>query len=340
MKKYGVNWKLLSIIASVFPFLIIIFQFNIGLEDIFSVGIMPFILASLFIIIRLFIQGIKFNYVLVSFFGKIDNTWKIILIRIGSEFVTFTTPMFVGGEIVRIAWLKKRKVPTGKASWLIIIEIITEIMAAGIFAIISGLFALIQGSLFIGSLILFTSIPVMSIWIILFFFSSKRIFQIPNFISTIIIKFGKKKGEKYINKTNKWIKDICIISKYNLKTNKTKKTFVVAFILSFAAWSFYGVSFIFIADSINYKINVFDSILAVMASNTIGNVPITIGGSGLAELGLWAYLENYDTLDFRSSENKMLWNGIIIWRVSTYHVPISISWLLLVKLALSKYTNK
>jgi len=340
MKKYRVNWSLISIIASIFPFVIIIFQFNIGINDIMSIGILPFVVASSFIIVRLIIQGIKFNYVLNSFFGKIDTIWKIILIRMGSEFVTFTTPMFVGGEIVRIAWLKKKKVPTGKASWMTIVEIVTEVIAAGVFAIISGIFALLQGSIFIGSLVLLTSIPVISLWTVLFFFSSKKIFEVPNFISILIIKLGKKRGRKYIYKTNLWIKDICIISQDNLHTRKMKKTFIISFILSLVAWSFYGMSFIFIAHSINYDVHIFDSVLAVMASNAIGNMPITVGGSGLAELGIWAYLENHDTLDFELSKDKMLWNGIIVWRISTYHIPIAITWFLLVKLALSKYAKK
>ena len=43
-------------------------------------------------------------------------------------------------------------------------------------------------------------------------------------------------------------------------------------------------------------INAFDSIMAVMGANAIGNLPITIGGSGLAEFGIVAYLNNLESI--------------------------------------------
>ena len=39
-------------------------------------------------------------------------------------------------------------------------------------------------------------------------------------------------------------------------------------------------------------------IMAVMGANAIGNLPITIGGSGLAEFGIIAYINNLDPFAF------------------------------------------
>ncbi len=333
------NWRIISVIASILPFLIIMLQFNIKLEDVFAIGITPIVIASAFMIMRLVVQGIRFNYVVKTFLGNIDSMWKIILVRMGSEFVTFTTPMFVGGEIVRVAWLRKKNIVTSKASWVTILEIVVEVIAAGTLAIISGIFALLNGAIFIGILVLITCIPVLSLWSVLFFFSSKKIFKVPNIVSKLILKLSKKKGLAYIEKTNQWMENICIISKNNLRTKKTQKTFIVALLLSFVAWSLYGLSFMFIASSVNYDVRILDSILAVMASNAIGNVPITVGGSGISEASLWLYLESIGIYDFKLDENKLSWNIIIVWRIATYHVPMAITWFLLIKLALSKYTT-
>jgi hypothetical protein len=91
-----------------------------------------------------------------------------------------------------------------------------------------------------------------------------------------------------------------------------------------------------IAMGTGYVISMFDSIMAVMGANAIGNLPITIGGSGLAEFGIIAYLNNLNPFDFTITEGILAWDAVIGWRIATYYVPIAITWLLLVKLALSK----
>jgi hypothetical protein len=76
--------------------------------------------------------------------------------------------------------------------------------------------------------------------------------------------------------------------------------------------------------------------MAVMGANAIANLPITVGGSGLAEFGIIAYLNNLDPFNLVIPEGTVAWDAVIGWRIATYYVPIAITWLLLVKLALSK----
>jgi len=171
---------------------------------------------------------------------------------------------------------------------------------------------------------------------VLFFLSSKRIFQLPKGISILVKKFGKEKGEKIVDKTNSWMEEVCVMSKKNLRTSKSKKVFITTFILSLISWSFYGISFTIIAFGTGYVLGIFDSIMAVMGANAIGNLPITVGGSGLAEFGIVAYLNNQNPFDAAALEGNSIWNAVIGWRIATYYVPIVITWLLLVKLALSK----
>jgi hypothetical protein len=79
--------------------------------------------------------------------------------------------------------------------------------------------------------------------------------------------------------------------------------------------------------------------MAVMGANAIGNLPITVGGSGLAEFGIVAYLNNLNPFNLVIPEEDLEWNAVIGWRIATYYVPIAITWVLLVKLALSRYTK-
>ncbi len=330
------NWRIIAFLASLIPFLIIAIQFNIKPEDVFAVGIINFLAAFAAVMFKLFLQGVKFHYIVRTFHGSLESLWRTIFVRIGSEFVTMTTPMFVGGEVVRIYWMKKRGMSTAKASWLGIFEIITEVLAAGVLSILAGIFALVNGYTVIGVIVLAAAIPIVGLWIGLFFLSSKRTFHVPKTFCNLIIKFRKEKGVHYIEKTNEWMNDICTMSRENFQSKQVKKAFFVTLAISFAAWGVYGISFMLIAESTR-TIDPITSIFAVMAGNAIGNLPITVGGSGLAEFGIWAYLNHIGSFALELPQNNVDWNTIIAWRIATYQIPIPIAWFLLMKMALRKY---
>jgi len=326
------NWKLLAIPVSIVPFILIAFTFNIKLEELFAVGLIPFMGAALAIVGKLLMQGLKFNYLVKKFLGHVEAPWKTVSVRIGSEFVTSTTPSFVGGELVRILWLKKKGIPTGKATWVTIMEIVTEVLVAGIFSLTSAAFAFFNGAYAIGIVIIAISLPVTAIWSGLFFLSYRRTFQVPSWIEKTAKKAGKERASKYIDKTNQWMQEVCEMSRQSLHNKQAKKAFVVSIIFSIFTWVFYGISFMVIANGAGYSIEFFDSLLAAMASNALGNIPVTIGGSGLTEFGIWAYLGNFNSLTFEPTKDSIQWNIVIAWRIATYHVSLVISWILLMKI--------
>lgn len=330
------NWRIIAIPATLIPILFIALQFDIQIEDILEIGIIPFVLAVIAMMIKLGIQGIKFAYIAQKYLGKFDSFWKLTGVRVGSEFIKFTTPMFVGAEFIIIYYLHKKGAPPSKSTWIAIMDIVTEVFAAGLLSIMAGIIALMNGAYVVGIIILSTSISVTTLWMVLFFLSSKRVFQLPKAISILVKKFGKEKGEDIVTKTNAWMEEVCIMSKKNLRTSESKKVFTSTFIMSLISWSFYGISFAIIAFGTGYVLGVFDSIMAVMGANAIGNLPITVGGSGLAEFGIVGFLTNQNPFDIDILEQNSIWNAVIGWRIATYYVPIAITWLLLVKLALTK----
>jgi uncharacterized protein (TIRG00374 family) len=333
------NWRIIAIPASMIPIIIIAIQFDIKLEDVFAIGILPFVGAIGAMMIKLGLQGVKFAYIAKHYLGPIASFWHLTGVRVGSEFVKFTTPMFVGAEFVIIYWLHKKGVSPSKASWVAILDIVTEVFAAGFLSILAGMLALINGAYVVAAIVLGTSIFVTTLWLILFFLSSKRIFQVPQVIASFVKKLGKDRGKKYIEKSNQLMEEVCLMSKENFGTKESKKVFVIGFLISIVSWTFYGVSFMVITFGTGYVIGLFDSVMAVMGANAIGNLPITIGGSGLAEFGIMAYLNNLDPFNFQIPEESTQWSAVIGWRIATYYVPIVITWLLLVKLALRKYNK-
>ena len=333
------NWRIIAIPATMIPIVIIAIQFDVKVEDVLAIGAIPFLAAIAAMMIKLGLQGIKFSYIARNYLGHFDSIWKMSGVRIGSEFIKFTTPMFVGAEFVVIYWMHKKGVQPSKAMWIAILDIVTEVLAGGILAIMAGIIALLSGAYVVAAIILGTSIFVTTLWMALFFLSAKHTFQIPKAISKLVTKILKEKGEQSIQKTNMWMEEVCNMSRENLKTKKSKKVFVNSFALSIVSWLFYGISFMIIASGTGYFIDAFDSIMAVMGANAIGNLPITVGGSGLAEFGIVAYIYNLNPFSFEIPEGTNIWDAVIGLRIATYYVPIGITWILLVKLALSKYSQ-
>ena len=330
------NWRLVAIPITLIPIFIIAIQFDIQIDDILAIGLFPFIGAIVAMMIKLVLQGIKFAYITKKYLGNTDSFLKLIGVRVGSEFIKFTTPMFIGAEFIVIYYLKKKGIELSKATWIALVDIVTEVLAAGLLSMLAGIIALLNGAYVVGIVILATSISITTLWMVMFFLSSKHTFQVPNVLETLVTKLGKEKGTKIINQTNDWMEETCTMIRENIKTPESKKIFTVSFLLSIVSWSFYGISFMIIAMGTGYIISIFDSIMAVMGANAIGNLPITIGGSGLAEFGIIAYLNNLNPFDFTITEGILAWDAVIGWRIATYYVPIAITWLLLVKLALSK----
>ena len=333
------NWRLVAIPVTLIPIFIIAIQFDIKVEDVLAIGFFPFVGAVLAMIIKLGFQGIKFVYITRKYLGNFDSFWKLMGVRVGSEFIKFTTPMFVGAEFIVIYYLKKKGVKLSKATWIAIMDIVTEVLAAGLLSIIAGIIALLNGAYVVGIIILITSISITTLWTVMFFLSVKHTFQVPNVLEIIVKKLGKEKGVKIIDQTNSWMEETCMMIRQNIKTPESKKVFLVSFLLSFVSWLFYGISFMIIAMGTGYVINAFDSIMAVMGANAIANLPITIGGSGLAEFGIVAYINNLNPFNFDIPKGVVAWDAVIGWRIATYYVPILITWLLLVKLALSKISK-
>lgn len=333
------NWRIIAIPATLIPIFIIAIQFDIKVEDVLAIGFVPFIAVIIAMMIKLGLQGIKFAYIAHKYLGKFDSFWKLSGVRIGSEFIKFTTPMFIGAEFVIIYFLHKKGIAPSKSTWIAIMDIVTEVFAGGLLSIMAGIFALMNGAYVVGTIILVISVIITSLWMILFFLSSRRTFQVPKIFVSLTKRFAKEKGEKYIEQTNSWMEEICTISRTNLKTTESKKIFTISFLFSLASWLFYGISFFIITMGTDYVIGIFDSIMAVMGANAIGNLPITVGGSGLAEFGVIAYLNNLDPFNLNVTQGGA-WDAVIGWRIATYYVPIAITWLLLVKLALSKIPKK
>lgn len=258
--------------------------------------------------------------------------------RIAGEFVTQTTPSFIGGEIVRIAWLIKNGVPAGKAAWVATAEIIADVFAGCILAFIAGGVAIFGGGSFIGILVIVVAIPTFAFWFLVVIMSANRNIQLPEFILKLINRFlSKDRSDRIINSTNIALADLCKMSRENFTSFHSVKVLSVGMAITFVAFAFQGISFLVLAESVGQHVGFFQSFMATSASTALSTLPVTIGGSGLAELGVWAYITNISTIpNLTDVLNSSQLSVIIAWRIATYHVPLVVMWIALMRITIGK----
>jgi glycosyltransferase 2 family protein len=304
-------------------------------NDVFAVGLVPFIISAASVIVKIMLQAYRFKYFIQKFISPhVSSTGKIMSARLAGEFVTQTTPSFVGGELVRIAWLTKIGVAPGKATWVTTIEIIADVFVGTVLGLIAGAVAIYNGGIFIGVIVIIVVIPTLTFWLLLVIYSTKRNLRLPSFSLKILQKFvAREKAERLIKSTNNAISDVCKMSRENFNSRKAVKTFTVGIAITFVAFLFQGLSFMVLADSVGSNVNLFDSLMATSASTALSTLPITIGGSGLAELGIWAYVSNINGIpEFADVVKDSQLNVIIAWRIASYHIPLVIMWIALMKI--------
>ena len=122
------NWRIAVIPATMIPIIIIIIQFDIKLEEVLAIGALPFIAATLAMMTKLGLQGLKLSYIARTFLGRFDSIKNLAAMRVGSEFIKFTTPMFVGAEFAVIYYLTKKRISPARASWVAIVDIVQKFL--------------------------------------------------------------------------------------------------------------------------------------------------------------------------------------------------------------------
>ena len=316
--------KILAVAASIVPLIVITMLLDVRLEDIAGVGFIPFLLASAVAVAKLYIQGLRFHYYVRSFIGEVGSISKNIQIRMGSEFVTLTTPAYTGGEWIRIAWLYKHGVHSGKGLWVITVEIISDVLVGSTLAYIAMVIAFGAHNYIISTAIFTIVTPVFVAYMTLLALSARGLIRMPRFTEPLLTRlFGKDKGVRWTNMMNDTLRELCDMSRLYLKRHSLS-IFGIGLALTFAGATLHGLTFMIIAGS-KEAIGLFESIVSVAASIAIGTIPISPGGSGLTELGLAYYLSVFNI------EPTEIGEAIIVWRIASYHVPLIVSWILLVR---------
>jgi uncharacterized membrane protein YbhN (UPF0104 family) len=332
------NWRIVAVPVSIIPFIITFLIFKVSPQDIFHVGILPFAASAAAVMTRFFLQAYRFKYFIRSFVGRdISSTAKTFEARLAGEFVTSTTPSLIGGEVVRVAWMAKMGVPAGKATWVTIMEIIADVFAVTILAFVAGALAIAAGATSIGITMIVVAAATFGFWLAIVLLSAKKTLKVPAFAERLAHKYAKKRADSILNKVNTALIDLSTISRESFSSPHVVKTFTVGLVLTFVAIIAYAFSFLVLIITVDPGFGLFDSLNATTASASLANLPVTIGGSGLAELGILAYIQQVGgVFDIEKLTSDPRVTAVLAWRIASYHVPLVVTWIAFLRLAVDR----
>lgn len=103
-----------------------------------------------------------------------------VFARVSSDFVSLSTPAFIGGEAVRLAWLKAHGAGLGKAAWVIFLEIYLDVASTALVVYASPPYLLLHREYLLATLAAATSPATTTLFI--FVFSRRKAIHIPNLL--------------------------------------------------------------------------------------------------------------------------------------------------------------
>ena len=307
-----------GIVVSVVSVIAFTLIFGVSTSDILAVGPAAFILASLVSAARLVVQGIRFHVLSKGVNGNANlRVGASAIARMAAEFTDLVIPSYAGGEAVKIPWLLKRGFNVGQALLVAYFEVLLDVTIGGVISIIAALYLAAQGA-YLASIIL---LVLSSLWIGFFvavpWLISRGRRSLPKLLISVLSKIiGAKRAESFVESLDHAAMQSSDAARTFMKTSP-KSVIVNSFILTLIMVILAGTIFWIVALGSGLQIDLFTSILAVYVSYTVGAIPLTPGGSGLAEGGIGLFVS--------SIYGGQLWAAIVAWRIISYHVPLAIT---------------
>ncbi len=328
MKLNHFKKSLVGVISVIIITLVIICIFNIPFSEILQFTPQLLFLFIAMSIIRLLSQGIRFHILLKLFSNSGFTFSESVIIRGSSEFFALTTLPFLADEAARTFMLTERGVPFSTSFWITFIELLLDTLIGAILSLASGVYALLSGERLLASTIL----TISSLQIIL---------------SIIFIALSKNKGISLFKRIrmplSRKLQSTQYIS-FMFKDGGKEffrilgSIFSMKYLIHLAMLVMFSIVIIIVPAIvlheilIDYRYNNFLNVLyAFRSGETLGVLPVTAGGAGLTEIGVYLYLLRVLGVDSLSS--------VIKWRIATYYITLIITSFMLIYTSI-KYFRK
>jgi glycosyltransferase 2 family protein len=305
------RWIVVGVSVSSAVLIIISLSSGVTLAELEGPGYFFVGLAVLAVFAKLSVQVLKFRVIAggLTAGSKTDFSGAATA-RIGSEFVALTTPSYIGGEFVRAAWLARKGVEPGRALWIGFVEICIDVYVGSAVSLVAAWVAFARGATAVASLIAIVILPIMAGYTIFLLILSRKGVRIPSVILWLLSHLvGKSRAGHLVARLQGLADEFSAAAKATGR--QSMPTIVVAVWISLVQALISGLILWFLLVPEN-AIDPISAVLSVFAVQALASVPVTVGGSGISELGLQWYLST--VYGFSS------WATVVLWRLISYQL--------------------
>jgi uncharacterized membrane protein YbhN (UPF0104 family) len=192
-----------------------------------------------------------------------------------------------------------------------------EIYVGAGLGFIAAVYALSRGAVVLGSTVALISVILIAGYTILFLIPALKVIKVPHRVFSIasFLVGGPRATALYLRAVVGSLN--FSLSAREILNRKNLPVMVEAIGLTILEDLLAGTALWLVLTSAGLKTDPFSSTLAVYAAGAIAAVPVTIGGAGIMELTMQAYL--ISVYSFSS------WASIVLWRIATYQVLLAIT---------------
>ena len=293
---------------------------GVGLDDLAKVSLQAFVASSLLSLGSLLMRSIRFAFIVERYSGELGFL-KAIPVRIASEFVALLSFAYVGDEAFRFGWLARKGVEPGKAAWMSYIEIFFDVSVGTILSLAAAVYLLLHNALILGIIVAAISATVLLGHILLILYSVRRGLRVPRILSDLVVRLLGERGSGIIGRVNEALEEFSRVSRSIMESGSRR---VVAAGLGFTAMSaiLWAASLQAALSSAGLPTTLYEALMISYAAVALSTIPVTIGGSGLSELGA--------ALSAMAVYGDAPWPAVVAWRIASYHVPLVVSGVFLV----------
>ena len=318
LPKSVMKWVALGLVLSSSVVIAISIFSGVTLSDLARLGYLTFGMVAAVTAVKLPVQVLRFRVVTNGLAGDPKpNLSGLALARIASEFVSQSTPVTTMGVFIRTSWLSGKGVESGKALWIGYFEVLMEVYVGGGLALIAAVYALSRGAVVLGSTIALVAAILLAGYTVFFLIPALKFIKVPHRLFSIasFLVGGPRATALYLRAVVGSLN--FSLSAREILTRKTLPVMVEAIGLTILEDLLGGTALWLVLNSAGLKIDPFSSTLAVYAVVAIASIPVSIGGAGITELTMQAYLTS--VYGFSS------WASIVLWRIATYQVLLAIT---------------
>jgi putative flippase GtrA len=318
LPKSVMKWVALGLLLTSAVVIAISILSGVKFSDLAKLGYLTFALAAGVCASKLLVQILRFRIVTLGLAGDPKPDIRgLALTRVASEFVSLSTPATSMGLFILTAWLTGKGIDGGKALAICYFQVLIEIYVGAGLALIAAVYAISKGAVALGSTIFLVAMVLIVGYTVIFIIPAVKGIKVPHFVFTFsrYLVGGPRADDLYLRAVVSSLnfslsaREIAMRKNLPVVVKAVGLTIVEDFLVGAALW--------IILNASGLKIDLVSSTLAAYGVVAIAQIPVSIGGAGITELTMKAYL----TTVYKFSA----WAPVVLWRIATYQVLLAIT---------------